>query len=367
MKLDDRYIRDIKATWKSHVKALKNVSSERELNSATRDVATFFSRLREDLLINKGLWYILGPWSGNKGVQVRDKVTNLLSELEDPLYMLTTSVDAGMPFEFMKDGVSRLISEADTTMSRKLIPALRKAIDLGLESFPPSELSLGGAKIIFLDFAGQNPYQVMHQYGKVYSPAHRDDLIDGLQEARKTLERKGMGHVWKGVTIFFEDLGGKGEGKYSVGSDSVTLDLGIGPSTLPYVLIHELGHRHWYKFMSRRDRQAFSAYFHTGEVDPVSEYGGTMAEEDFAETFAYYVTGKGLTRDQKERFKAFFGQRVSSLKEELIRLGSSTPELQPHLRHILDSLRHSERMATLDDLSQLSQDFGGYEEIPSDD
>jgi hypothetical protein len=106
----------------------------------------------------------------------------------------------------------------------------------------------------------------------------------------------------------------KGTAVYSPNTDQVRIFAVSSPRTI----VHELGHRYWYKHMSKRQREKFRAWF--GDVPATTDYGSTNPEEDFAEAFADYVTGRDMTREQVDRFKSVLrdGDKVSR-RESLIR------------------------------------------------
>lgn len=167
---------------------------------------------------------------------------------------------------------------------------------------------------------------------EVTRTADPKDLVRYLapfQKAQRLLESKGFKKLWYG-TIFVscpkcggENPYGKSLGvgaHYDPGQDSVIVYMEPNQN-LTYLLIHELGHRYYFRFMSRGDRLRFDSYF--GEVPATSSYGATDPKEDFAEVFAAYVTGEDLSRDQIERFRSFLNHedrsRMSSQRRLALR------------------------------------------------
>jgi hypothetical protein len=146
-------------------------------------------------------------------------------------------------------------------------------------------------------------------------PRGLSDYIPYFQKAKALLDQKGFGDLWYGpIFVGCPKCGGENPlGKhfgvgahYMIGADHVVVYLEPKPFMVE-LLIHELGHRYYFKFMDRADRARFDSYFK--EVAAVSEYGGTATEEDFAEVFAHFVLGRDMTRDQIERFKAFLAKK----------------------------------------------------------
>jgi hypothetical protein len=134
--------------------------------------------------------------------------------------------------------------------------------------------------------------------------------IQVFDEARQRLKKKGFGKVWQG-TIFVqcEECGGENQygaelgvgGHYRIGPN--TIHIFSRPSRgVVALVIHELGHRWWYKHMSRANRLRFEEWIESGLV-PVSVYGGKHSREAFAEAFEWYVLDKSLTSQQLETFK----------------------------------------------------------------
>ena len=146
-------------------------------------------------------------------------------------------------------------------------------------------------------------------------PRGLSDYIPYFKKAKALLDQKGFGDLWYGpIFVGCPKCGGENPlGKhfgvgahYMIGPDHVVVYLLPKPFMVE-LLIHELGHRYYFKFMDRADRLRFDSFFK--EVAAVSQYGGTATEEDFAEVFAHFVLGRDMTRDQIERFKAFLAKK----------------------------------------------------------
>lgn len=165
--------------------------------------------------------------------------------------------------------------------------------------------------------------------------------------AQALLRNKGMSKLWYGV-IFVEarefkkldepslkayrELGYQTlestAGTYHSGSDVVKLTAPPSKS-LVGTIIHEMGHRYWYKFMKPAQRARFNALVQTNPsertrdfpsgpaeegvekpVTPVSTYGKSTIEEAFAEAFAHYVMEKDMNRDQLESFRSVLSTTI---------------------------------------------------------
>ncbi|NIT79677.1 MAG: hypothetical protein GWN58_33515 [Anaerolineae bacterium] len=153
---------------------------------------------------------------------------------------------------------------------------------------------------------------------KIRSPSMAKSYVKPLAQAKTLLDKKKLGFLWYGLTqIKCKTCGGKNPldtpekvwgvgGDYEIGKDQINVY--VDPKAFVVeLMVHELGHRYYYKFMSKADRAEFSSYF--GQVPGVSDYGKTVSAEDFAEVFAWYVLNRELTRDQLERFKKFLGRK----------------------------------------------------------
>jgi hypothetical protein len=329
--IDQRWVDGIRKAWKGVLsRALRNPDPP-----ALNQVLSFLEDLEEDLLINKGMWVYPYFFEETPFLKMRQKMMQDLASIE----RLKTDLEmATRPRNVGRIDPSESLKEIDQILSRKILSALTREIKrqedkvIDLKKSAPSIVDVGNVKVIFGDGGGKNPIIIEHVLEHIYQspimapdPRLREKFLAEVRKAQALLRRKKLGHLWYGEIYVSPALQGRspsqGYASYESGRDRIRFEgyRAVKAGDGAYTIIHELGHRQWFKFMSSRQRAAFSAYYDTGEVEPVTGYGGTMPSEDFAEVFAHYVTGKHLTRDQKERFEAFFGgQIVASIQERSV-------------------------------------------------
>lgn len=121
--------------------------------------------------------------------------------------------------------------------------------------------------------------------------------VGKLRHAREMLRALRFGEAWGGNIIVSSKLSGV-SGSYRRQSDTMRLNFPVKLGTI----IHEFGHRWWYRNMTRPRRLQFIAWVKAG-LSPVSAYGGKDPWEAFAEAFRYFVQGKKMTSQQVETFK----------------------------------------------------------------
>lgn len=306
----------------------------------------FVRALREDLLLNKGFW--TRP-AGSEGKPVfegmKGKAITLLTEAEEALSDGLSKVDfwrnqthpehGYRRDETWKDQASfnqilRTISlaaeeaakAADKVLSGKLLRHLSTLVTksgksgepLDFGGYEPTTLRVGDVAVIFQDTpvdparggAAADPERSRH-------PMYRTDYVKQLKQAKALLDRRKLGFLWYGR---FEvqphgyapvnQLGahfGVGAEYYRQGD---FIRIYSDPKNLAKLIVHELGHRYYYKFLSASDRGKFDEWF--GKVAATSAYGATVSSEDFAEVFSDYVVGTDMTRDQIDRFKVVLGR-----------------------------------------------------------
>lgn len=270
------------------------------------------------------------------------------------------------------------IDDADKSISGRLLRSLTRAITkvpvidptsqltvrhreipIELERYEPSKIQLGRVTVLFADApaAEQKPSSRVWpgswaigdpKPSRGRHPKFRKEYIQILQRARAMLKRRGLEHLWYGrIVVMCRTCGGQNQyGKsFGVGAhyhrrgDWISVYSDPNPN-LSTSIAHELGHRYWFKFMSRQDRANFSKWYAgpkkiakdmpteppppKGKVRAVSHYGSMSTEEDWAEVFGYYIDGRRLDRDQLDRLKAFLGKKR---KLESVQGGSRLPLL----------------------------------------
>ena len=208
--------------------------------------------------------------------------------------------------------------------------ALKHQEELGLEPLvdisAEKVFSLGRVKVVVVD----------NDLGRFEVRSY----VKLLDNAHTLLNQKGLGKRWYGGVC----IEGKGHkftpeeaavakqygysssgtgGTFKIHPNEVYIRQAPGPHVTE-TMIHELGHRYWFKVMKPAQRARFNALVRTKETEkhrdfpqgpvteegkykpvfPVSTYGRSNIEEAFAEVFARYVLEKNITRDQVESFRS---------------------------------------------------------------
>jgi hypothetical protein len=227
-----------------------------------------------------------------------------------------------------------LVAKTDSVLSPHLLTRFFTKLESAVTGFGEKlstlrEFTLDGVKVVIMD-------------------PKRDPTIDSkvagnLRKAKQMLDRAGVGQVWYGTFFVMSSEPGKVTdrmtpeevaeyrsygyasvdtfgGIYSTGTDRMEFWADTARSDL---IIHELGHRYWYRIMGSEQRARFNSLVQMrdseeseftpsmvderGEpkpVTPVSDYGATNISEAFAEVFMHYVTGKAIGPDQRDSFKS---------------------------------------------------------------
>jgi len=317
----------------------------------------FLDRLRNDLLINKGLWSTgESPFKASSLQQTKkkvwqhlDAVRSILGEGESRIESLVGRADPAMGIFFepedlssdrqfqyllnaLMDAVTYSAKAADSEISGKMFRHLSKMVkkfgDLDYIPYEPTELSIGRMKIVFADTPTTERDRRVMKGGR--EPTWRSGFISDLKEAFARIQQAKLEHLWYGI-LYVRPKQLAPENSYGVHfgvgatyhrqGDYITLY--SDPGRLAPLILHELGHRYYYKFLSAHDRMNFDRWF--GKVKATSTYGATVSAEDFAEVFSDYMARKDLTRDQIDRFKIVLGKthrtedRLASLLRVLTR------------------------------------------------
>lgn len=218
------------------------------------------------------------------------------------------------------------IKKVDQLVSRKILRLLGKYVKaFGYQTDEEPRVSaipaepmvnhVGGITIIFKD-SPRAPKQDTKQAERFgYSnPKARVRFLRTVKNVCQILKKAGLSKLCYGeITVFpghHADEFMAGGTQYKASAIYVRqgdyIDV-YSPDTKESTIIHELGHRYYYKYMSSEDRHNFDRWF--GKVPAVKQYGSTKPEEDFATTFDFYFTKKGMTKAQRARFEQFLGRK----------------------------------------------------------
>lgn len=222
----------------------------------------------------------------------------------------------GRLLENVTETANEALKKADMVLSGKMLRFVSSWLTQYAGGVPyepdsiPLEYSIGKLKVIF-----DGNFSPVGAKGDARDPRDLQKYVTYMQDAKRLLESKRFGFLWYGqVFITCKDCGGVNQNgaEFGVGAhyrpdkDHIVAYINPG-SFMVDLMIHELGHRYYFRFMNQADRARFDMYF--GDVPSVSTYGGKSAAEDFAETFLHYVTERNMTRDQIDRFKAFLADK----------------------------------------------------------
>ena len=360
---DKTWIKGVRKWWKqwssqahsysgrvSEMRALRHRTGM-EVLEAARDAALahlnrglgMVRRLRADLTINKGFWHefdkkrdkeLVRSWRAKVVTQL-DEAESLLNDSVDHVEFWGSGGHAAGPgvgrdhtAEVMQEleSLNRNLSavsavagsgtlNSDKAISGKLLRQLSKLVNMSSEpvdfgGYDPDVVNVGKVTAIFTNASGH--------------PRQRSKALRSMKEAQLRLKAAGLGRLWYGKFRFQPKIHGKGKVKYGGKSGQAGATYhrlgdfvqfyGFDDASV-HTILHELGHRYYYKFLSNRKRHDFDRHF--GEVPATSAYGSTDASdlfdwkgvEDFAEVFADYLMGKIRRKDQRLRLKTFFGRK----------------------------------------------------------
>jgi len=326
--------------------------------AALKKVADYLQALRQDLLFNKGLWTIRRPEKGKaqkdpaaKAVHELDAaekaIKDNISRVEHWKDMMTPgsfaySMDDGRmyhrastelkDFNIMLNSVCPTGKDtsyegwvaADSAISRRLLSVISsKTKSMGgtiaLDPVEPEVVHLGKVTVVFQDTPPHgSPARLSpkaHTKGEWRSPQQRKEYLRFFKVVPQLLRKHKLSHLWYGKLFVFPRASagpspygkewGVG-GSYSRAKDCINV-YNNPSSFLIELIIHELAHRYYLKFMSAQERANFDKWFSV--VPATSKYGAINSSEDFAEVFADYVMGKKLNRAQVQRLKVFFGRK----------------------------------------------------------
>lgn len=344
--LEPEWIQRMKKGWLQQVKRAGSAETTVEGIQNLKAVIHWLDQLAKDLLFNKGLY---AP-KGLSTITAREskKIVGNLREVERRLHLglfqlenLQNSTDVnhdsyqrsgGRILEFYTDQnprnpqeainkaaqeyVQETLQEASTLFTRKAIRNLNETAAKYTWDKKPVELdfNIGRVHVINEDQGSDGSYLYRMENQDV-DVVETTDYVQPLKEAYALLQRRNLDFLWYGeMFIQCQECGGSVPqgfedslvaAHYEFNTDRVVIFSRPSPH-LTEIILHELGHRYYFRFMDAGDRARFDSYF--GQVAATSNYGATSSVEDFAEVFMNYVLGKDLTSDQFGRFKTFLGK-----------------------------------------------------------
>ena len=187
----------------------------------------------------------------------------------------------------IKPALLKLLSlgEKGTTKADKKAAAQAKAAKTKAKkkAFPWRRETIHGMKVVFKSGV---------------SPAREKKSVDQLLHAYEILKGKRFKDAWGGTLFIDPEAKGTIRGDYMRTKDTTRIFGRVSKTTV----IHELGHRWWYRNMDRPARLQFIAWVKSG-LSPVSAYAKKDAWEAFAEAFKYFMLGMAMTPQQVDTFK----------------------------------------------------------------
>jgi hypothetical protein len=202
-------------------------------------------------------------------------------------------------------------------------------------------------------------------------PSEINSYVRYLKEAYQRVQQKGLGKLWRGTLLLtstefkkltpleleaYRELGYASiesqAGTYHSGEDIVKITA-PPDGRLVRTIVHELGHRYWFKVMRPEQRARFNGLVKTNPskkvrdfpsgpleddvekpVTPVSDYGASSIEEAFAEVFDRYVLETDMNRDQLESFRSVLAATkvvdedlIESLRKDFLVLLKNIPRV----------------------------------------
>jgi hypothetical protein len=160
------------------------------------------------------------------------------------------------------------------------------------------------------------------------------------------------------------------EGFYHSNSDTIDIhadELKQDIKNFSVILIHELAHRYYYKFMDASGRKRWEHFFNDLKSSTVTDYAGTNPAEDFAESVLHYVYSKGYmkNKDVRDRLEAILKGRIKASIEQnkdFLTKVKDSHEMRPLMHFdgewsIATSISHKDKSLAIVFPSKIRSDF----------
>jgi hypothetical protein len=375
VRLDAKWVKRLRATWAKLCKPVDQLKAptrgpvsyevalafNAKMQAVVQPLMQWVLRLQDDVLLNKDVFSArmdswrskeqLGVWAGiartivhgfqlTRTALIHAKSAADLDEVMEPKagHFRDALTDKERFFFLLQralNNVKLYVVDANNALEANVFVPLDQATAAGPVTLPDVvelEVSIGHAKLVFPEIRQAYPGDPWDGPGSMQKKLSwdRETYVKQCQIAKALLEKHKLGFLWYGEILvhhanrepsaLYRQRGGDYANisavaaTYERAADRVNVYEHAGPS-LHATLIHELGHRYYYKFLTDLGREQFDKWF--GKVAASSEYGGTNTVEDFAEVFKAYVVGHDLTSDQVERFKTVLNPKAKRTEARL--------------------------------------------------
>lgn len=381
------YMKALSDSFKKLVKPSEKAGTQRDVSVFTAKALKYVNQLSDDLLFSRGLYYgqdVGKPPRIKSKIAQRDyQLKKLKKDLTNRLRTLKYQIDnhhhliTAYHIRFADKGRAGFLSDEHQKLYDKYVEnspnkdhaswqrqaahqdseELKAIVSDGLKEINSfvnkivklnQELSDREKKRMHIPalrkFSIGNLTVAFEDESAVRNPVRAENTIaQSLIEAKRKLEQKGLGHLWRGDFIVkpFEEPRTDSEwaraADYHWKKDKIRM---FSERGLTYTMLHEIGHRYYFKNMSIPEQRRFDHWF--GKIKAVSEYGSLDPHEDFAEVFAHYMTDKDIPRPALERFKKFLHKSDEQVDE--LNKGQIRDNIETNLRQFKDTLEKSRKL-----------------------
>jgi hypothetical protein len=362
--IDKEWIASARKGWKAISKVPSSINDSFDAVQFIDNVIAWLDRLTEDLLFIKGMWDA-PPTGGYNSLerqlkletkehlwQARELLTDLRHIILSTARMMDSTTndykmdngnlykwyqerDPRSPMRAFNAGVRERVALAmpavDAVVSKKLLATLTRyfpKVQDDIIDLDGSELSfaLGNLKVVFQDF----PAHAHERRGPLSTlPLEAESnprrplpkqYIPHLDRAHKMLQKHGLDFLWYGyLFIRCRSCGGENPlgkdfgvgGNYTMSTDEINIFEDPDPHNT-WLMIHELGHRYYFKYMTQADRANFDQYFATDLLEIRQVY----------ELLKSWIVGPGRTLVEQFRM---FHEGMGVKKSDIMLLNAGMP------------------------------------------
>lgn len=336
--LTKQWLMGIRRGWLKLMKP--NISSWRDVHQAIGKLLQFVANLRDQIkYIRQGPSRLLDSQFQGKLDKALDNLEKAIKEARssaehwnevadspDPVYRGTFKREEG---EYMltrfrdhfeettstsvrKRGGGGLVRDASLTeMLDKVLKLLRedaKALAEYNEANPEGKWAPEEA---FTEFDLQGMKVVVDD--STLRPGQINEYVKWFLQSKKLLENRKLGKLWYG-TLFIqcEKCGGENPhgkefgvgGDYRIGPNTIRVYSRPGTGTMS-LIIHELGHRYWFKFMSSEQRAKFESLISVKRTPSTDTWKRQWLDRSIGQLEQWGDLARFTKFDAKERVKGW--------------------------------------------------------------